>query len=113
MNLFVYRTDPKSKIQNLKVMAETKKTTKAATKPKTAPKAAAKPKTAPRSAPKADKAAGEASAPKAAAASAASAATVPTDWAKMIVNQLIEAQRMWLEVCCDEPRIGTQPLDVR
>ena len=100
-------------------MAETKKTTKttpktetkatakteevkpkAAAKPKTAPKPAAKPKTAakpkaapkPASAPKAEKQAEADSKTKTASAA------MPDDWAKMIVNQLIEAQRLWLEM---------------
>ncbi|HEY8561194.1 MAG TPA: hypothetical protein VIL74_12535 [Pyrinomonadaceae bacterium] len=102
-------------------MAEKKKTTKptpknqtkaaaageaeprAEAKPKTAPKPAPKPRSAPRpksapkpdSAPRSEETAGNASAPK---TSTASANAVPTDWAKMIVNQLIEAQRMWLEM---------------
>ncbi|HVE57677.1 MAG TPA: hypothetical protein VNB22_12665 [Pyrinomonadaceae bacterium] len=81
---------------------------KAAAKPKTAPKAAAKPKsaakpkTAPKSAPKAEKTAE----PKAPATSTAgSAAQMPNDFAKMVVNQLIEAQRMWLEMTTQQTAI--------
>jgi hypothetical protein len=76
---------------------------KAEAKPKTAPKAATKPKTAakPKSAPKAEKTAE----PKAQTATAASATNAPNDFAKMVVNQLIEAQRMWLEMTTQQTAI--------
>jgi hypothetical protein len=82
-----------------KPKAAAKPAPKAAPKPKTAakPKSAPRPKQAPR--PESTGETKQDSAPKAQAASAsANASQVPTDWAKMIVNQLIEAQRMWLEM---------------
>lgn len=96
------------KTEATKPKAETKP--KVAAKPKTAPKAAtkpksaAKPKTAPKSAPKAEKTTETktASEPKVAAASAAQ---MPNDFAKMVVNQLIEAQRMWLEMTTQQTAI--------
>lgn len=93
------KTAPKAESKKAAENAKTEEAKpKAAPKPKTAPKpqtAAAKPKAAPRpkAAPKAENTGGaqQASAPHAAGA-------MPNDWAKMIVNQLIEAQRMWLEM---------------
>ena len=92
--------------------AKTTATAKVETKPKTAPKKpaarpkvtapkadtkkASAPKSAPKAAPKAETKTD--SAPKAHAASTANVAQMPNDFAKMIVNQLIEAQRMWLEM---------------
>ncbi len=71
---------------------------KKASAPKVAAKATPKaaPKAAPKSAPKAETKTD--SAPKAQTDSKANAAQMPNDFAKMIVNQLIEAQRMWLEM---------------
>jgi hypothetical protein len=84
-------TAPKTEAKP-KVEAKPQTKVKAAAKPKTAPKAATKPKAAPKAETKTD------SAPKANTASVKSAAQMPNDFAKMIVNQLIEAQRMWLEM---------------
>ena len=106
----VETTAPKTETAKTTVTAkvETKPKTapkKPAAKPKvTAPKAGAKkasapkaaPKAAPKSAPKAETKSD--SAPKVQTASTANAAQMPNDFAKMIVNQLIEAQRMWLEM---------------
>jgi hypothetical protein len=103
-------TKPAATAKTEEAKPQTEVKAKTATKPKTAPKAAAKPKaavkpkTAPKAAPKAaPKSAPKAetktdSVPKAQTASKANAAQMPNDFAKMIVNQLIEAQRMWLEM---------------
>ncbi len=94
-------TSAKAEVKTEEVKPKAAAKPKTATKPKVAPKAAAKPKAAvkPKTAPKAGKTAETKSgtAPKAKTA-AASALPMPNDFAKMIVDQLIEAQRMWLEM---------------
>jgi hypothetical protein len=88
-----------AKTGDVKPKADAKPTPKPTPKAAPKPKAAAKPKSAPRpkAAPRAAQSGGaeQSSATKAAATGAGA---MPTDWAKMIVNQLIEAQRMWLEM---------------
>lgn len=90
------KDETKAKTEAPKAEAKPKTATKPAAKPKAAtkPKAAAKPKSAPKpaSAPKAEKTTETGSQPK------AKSGQMPDDWAKMVVNQLIEAQRMWLEM---------------
>lgn len=91
-----------------KAEAKTENPVKAAAKPKTAPKPKAAPKkpqvkTAPKkSAPKAGtaqpKTETKQSETKSAPKASASAAQMPNDFARMVVNQLVEAQRMWLEL---------------
>ncbi len=83
---------------------ETKPAAKAAAKQKTAPKPKAAPKkptvkAAPKkSAPKAETAQPKTETKQAAPKAAARATQMPNDFARMVVNQLVEAQRMWLEL---------------
>jgi hypothetical protein len=91
-------TTPQVEVSTTATKPKAEAKPKSAPKPKTAPKAAAKPK----SAPKAEKTAE----PEANTASTAgSAAQMPNDFAKMVVNQLIEAQRMWLEMTTQQTAI--------
>lgn len=103
------KTEDTKKAANAEAKAEeTKPAAKAAAKPKTAPKPKAAPKkpqvkSAPKkSAPKAEtaepKTETKQSEPKSAPKASASAAQIPNDFARMVVGQLVEAQRMWLEL---------------